>query len=148
MLTRLFSHVFGVNAEPIDTLYFIDDQTVLFQAGNHAIVYNVDSKQQRVFSLSRPTARNTLEAVTKPYNGAHVQLHPEALVDTTMISATCMSPTRHWFAVAEGVIDSRRKRATAADVVSPSVTIYEILIGNLKRRRTLHLRDVKSPVRP
>ncbi|CEG40053.1 WD40/YVTN repeat-like-containing domain [Plasmopara halstedii] len=67
-------HIFGLKADVHSNLSFVDDQTVAYPAGHYIIVYSLDDKRQKFIACTE---------------------------DSDGVTATALSPSRRFLAVAE-----------------------------------------------
>lgn len=79
----IIRHIFGLNGQVKDNIFFSDDQTVVYPAGANTILYNYDTKQQKIFNFAERGEPVTAMALSS--NKRYLALAQKAQQPTVVI---------------------------------------------------------------
>ncbi|TPX41520.1 hypothetical protein SeMB42_g05538 [Synchytrium endobioticum] len=147
-----YSHVYGIKSEIRDNILYLDDNTVIYPAGNNIIISNFEQHTQR-FVPGSSSSSSTLPISLSPSGPA--ASHPPHTANVTNPSApanseygggfSCLtvSPDSNLFAIAErgcagaGNSASSGGNASLQGLVSRPPTIHVYDVHSFRKRKTL-----------
>ncbi|KAF4674972.1 WD repeat domain 65 [Perkinsus chesapeaki] len=108
-------HIFGFNAQTRNGLIYIDDVTVAYVAGHYVVLYNNETKHQRLLPCH-----------------------------TASLGVTCLaaSPSKRYLAVAESFLaQDQHEEANETIPTVPTVTIYDLQAksGSIRKSRVISI---------